>query len=191
MAKMHKDEITVLKSLMIEIDTDNLMLVTMQYHVEPREDGKVDRSKSKYRWLARVMPKTEVKDIIKFCWADENRLNRWKWPNDTWPYYIYAGESDNRTIGSWLATKLNKIQKWEDGVKQLYGWKKKTPSHPVAEYVKKAMYVHSGYTADNGDTVDLTDKDALLKHIGQNLFHPQVKDIVKYANENPPKDAIA
>ena len=191
MAKMKKDEATLLKSLMIELDDSTVLLATQQYHTEPREsDGKPDREKSRYIWIARVMAKDDVQSMAKWCWADENRLNRWRWPNSDsfWPFYVLAGGDDNRAAATWLLNKLKKIMTWEDGIKQIYGWKKETKSHPVGEYVKKAMYVHDSYKADNGDILDLTDKEALLKHIGQNLVHDGVKDIVKYANEHSPKE---
>lgn len=191
MAKMKKDEATMLKSLMVELDDNNVLLVTHQYHTEPREsDGKPDREKSRYIWISRVMAKDDVKKLAAWCWADENRLGRWKWPSldKAWPFYICTTGDDCKAAGSWLLTKLNKIVSWKDGIKQIYGWKKETKGHPVGEYSKKAMYVHEGYTADNGDVVDLTDREALLKHIGQNLVHAGVKDIVKYANEHPPKE---
>lgn len=192
MAKMKKDEATMLKSLMVELDDNTVLLVTQQYHTEPREsDGKPDREKSRYIWISRVMTKDEVNAWAKWCWADENRLGRWKWPGteNAWPFYLLVNkDGDCRAASSWLMTKLKKLMAWKDGIMQIYGWKKETKSHPIGEYQKKAMYVHEGYTADNGDIVDLTDREALLKHIGQNLVHAGVKDIAKYATEHPPKE---
>ena len=192
MAKMKKDEATLLKSLMVELDDKTVLLVTHQYHTEPREsDGKPDRDKSRYIWISRVMTKDEVQRIAKWCWEDEHRLNKWKWPGaeNAWPFYLLAGNGDDcRSISGWLLTKLKKIVSWKDGVKQIYGWKKETKSHPVGEYCKKAMYVYDSYKADNGDIIDIDDKESLLKHVGQNLIRPGVKDIVKYATEHPPKE---
>lgn len=192
MAKMKKDEATLLKSLMVELDDNTVLLVTHQYHTEPREsDGKPDRDKSRYVWISRVMAKDEVNAWAKWCWDDEHRLGRWTWPGteQKWPFHLLVNkDGDCRSVSSWLMTKLKKLMPWEDGIKQIYGWKPKTKSHPTAEYIKKAMYVHDSYTADNGDVLDLDDKEALLKHIGQNLIRLGVKDIVKYASEHPPKE---
>lgn len=102
MAKMKKDEATLLKSLMVELDDNTVLLVTHQYHTEPREsDGKPDREKSRYIWISRVMTKDEVNAWAKWCWADENRLGRWKWPGteNTWPFYLLVNkDGDCRAV---------------------------------------------------------------------------------------------
>ena len=180
MAKMRKDEIAVLKAFMVELDPKTVMLVTYQYHSELGDNGKCDRSKTLYRWLSRVMTKEEVQNTIEWCWKDENRLNRFRWPNDKLPYYFAAEYSENNCVAGFFATKLKKLISWEDGVKQMMGYKisrnkkkKPSPRNP------KLSYAILGYTADNGDIVNLNDREALLKHVGQNLYH---------ANKPDPKD---
>ena len=52
--------------------------------------------------------------------------------------------------------------------------KRPEPRRPELEYAILA------YTADNGDIVNLNDREALLKHVGQNLYHankPDLKDL--------------
>ena len=167
---MLKDEVSVLKSVMVQLDSETAVLVSLQYHVEPGENGKTDRSKSKYRWLARVFKLADLKSKIEWCYRDENRLNRFKWPDDPDPWYICAGgDSENRRIGDWLATKLKKIQTWENGLKTLDGWETKTKKRQ-AGYNASAKYDTDDYLDPAGNKVSLKDKDELLKHVGQNLY---------------------
>lgn len=173
MAKMLKDEMSVIKSVMVEIDPDTVVLVTDQYHTEKNDLGKVDRSKSEYRWLARVMTKAEVKKMIDWCYADENRLNRWRWPNDKSKFYVAPADSQNSKVGNWLENKLKKIRTWDYGMKVFKGWETQTAKRQEG-YNPAAAYVVDGYVADNGDIVSITDREALLKHVGQNLLAPHL-----------------
>lgn len=170
---MLKDEIAILKSVMISIDDDTAVLATLQYHTEENPTtGKLDRSKSKYRWLARVFKLEDLKAKIKWCMQDENALAKFKWPDDNSPWWICAAnDSNNKTIGKWLATKLKKIKKWDDGQLLLNGWQPKTASRKEGRYNTAAKYEITGYITDAGETVSLDDKEALLKNVGKNLYH--------------------
>lgn len=174
---MLKDEITVVKSLIISLNDDNdtnmmdgdAILVTRQYHTEPNEFGKVDRSKSKYRWMARVF---KVKDLVaKINWMreDANRLNKFKWPDDPWPWHVCSGYPEHWKIADWLTTKLKKIRTWEEGQMFLKGWETKT-KHRDAGYNDNAKYDVDGYLDKDGNSVSLTDRNALRARIGQNLI---------------------
>jgi len=177
MSKMLADEIQVIKAVSMEVDSDTVLIATLQYHTEVRDDtGKLDRSKSFYRWAARAMKKNDVKDEIKARMADDKRLERGKWLDETLPFYLCIGnDSRNAAIANWLNLKLKKIVTWDAGQKILQGWKKKTAKTAEGFY-PNAAYRIDGYTAANGDIVDLNDKDAILKHINQNLFAPVRKD---------------
>lgn len=169
---MLKDEIAILKSVMISIDDETAVLATLQYHTEENPaTGKLDRSKSQYRWLARVFKLEDLKAKIKWCMQDENALAKFKWPDDKSAWWICAAnDSNNKTIGKWLATKLKKIKKWDEGIDILNGWQSKTASRE-GRYNAAAKYEISGYTTDAGEVVSLDDKAALLKNIGKNLYH--------------------
>lgn len=166
---MLKDEITVVKSVMLSLDQDTAMLVTYQYHTETNEYNKVDRSKSKYRYMARVFKVDDLVTKIKQMREDANRMSKFKWPDDPWPWYICAGYPENWKVADWLACKLKKIKTWEDGQKVLAGYKSGTKTR-IAGFNDKAKYDLEGYLDNKGNTVSLTDKDALLKLIGQNLI---------------------
>ena len=175
MAKMLKDEIQVIKAVMMELDNDNVVLVTQQYHTETNpETNKVDRAKSLYRWVARPMTKDSLKKMIAGYLDDANRLNRGKWPDDKLDFFLCIGNgSENWRIGNFFQNKLKKLRTWEYGQKVINGWEAKTANRDEG-YNPSAKYVIEGYVADNGDKISLTDKDALLKHIGENLIAPQI-----------------
>ena len=169
---MLRDEIALLKSMMVELDDDNVLLITMQYHVEEGANGKIDRSKSLYRWIGRAMSKAEVESTIARCFEDKNRLTKFTWPGDKLSYYLCIGNgSECYLAGKWLKTKLNKLRSWDYGVKVMNGWSPATKTKPES-YNDNAKYVVDGYTCDNGDVISILDREALLKHIGQNFTAP-------------------
>jgi hypothetical protein len=172
--QMLKDESSLLKSMMIRIDDNHILLVTQQYHTELNDQGKTDRSKSKYRWLARVFTDDSLKDLIKTMYDDANRLNRFRWPNDPDPWYICVGNDSTNAIGAnWLSMKLKKLRTWEDGLKFLDGWQTETKKRE-AGYNLAAKYETEDYLMENGEKISLKDKDALLKCVDQNLYKPQI-----------------
>lgn len=175
MARMLKDEMAVTKGIMIDLGNDNILFVVQRYHTERNEDtGKVDRSKSLYSWVARVTTRQEILDKISWCMDDKNRLNRFKFKNDPYPYYLAVGNSsDNAAFANFLTNKLKKMDSWEDGMKRLNGWETQTANRQ-AGYNANAKWMVKGYKADNGDMVDLDDHESVLKCIGQNLFADQV-----------------
>ena len=166
---MLKDEVSILKSLMIRLDDNTAFVVTYQYHTERNEYGKVDRSKSKYRWFARVFKIDNLINKIKWLCEDANRLNKFKWPNDPWPWYTCAKYPENYSIASWLSTKYKKIYSWEDGQKILNGWETKTANREGG-YNTSAKYEIDDYLDESGNIVSLSDKNALMKRVGQNLI---------------------
>lgn len=169
---MLKDEIAILKAVMMQVDDNTAMLVTLQYHTEKNPDtGKLDRSKSYYRWLARVFKLDDLKAKIKWCMQDENALAKFKWPGDTSPWWICAAnDSNNKTIGKWLNTKLKKLKTWNDGQLALKGWQSKTAKRE-AGYNEAAKYETEGYLTESGSTISLTDQKAILENVGKNLIY--------------------
>ena len=173
MAKMLKDEMQVIKSIMVEVDPNTVLLLTQQYHTEEGDNGKVDRSKSQYRWMGRIMEKDEVTKTIQWCLDDQNRLARWRWPNDKLSYYICINNgSECSNAGHWLLTKLHKLRPWDIGLKYFKGWKPQTKAKPEA-YNTNWGYAVDNYVCDNGDVICLTDREAVLKHVGQNVTVPR------------------
>jgi hypothetical protein len=171
---MLKDESQLLKSVMIKVDDSTILLVTEQYHTEKNDFGKVDRSKSKYRWLARVFNVDELKQYIFDLYDDSKRLERYRWPKDPDPWYICNdNDSTNGTIANWLSLKLKKAMTWENGIKKLDGWETKTVCRD-AGYNLSAAYDTEDYIDENGQLVSLKDKDALLKRVNQTLYKARI-----------------
>jgi hypothetical protein len=76
---------------------------------------------------------------------------------------------------NWIRLKINKAISWEDALNLMKGFKKDTDksSETFGQYVVRnpsSVYELKGYTCSNGDTIDIDDKDALLAHVGQNIY---------------------
>lgn len=168
---MKADEMQILKCISMKLNDEVAAICTYQYHVTkvPGPDGKMknDRAQSAYRWLTRIVKIEDIKKHMKWCLQDENRLSPWMWPDDpSWKGKIFTKDSTNYKCYEFLHLKLKKLLSWEDGQKALNGYKRADDA-----YNKNAAYVIDGYTASNGDTgISLADKDALLSHVGQNLW---------------------
>ena len=166
---MLKDEIQNIKTLLISLDSSTAVLVAYQYHTETNEYSKVDREKSRYRYIARVVKLDDLASTIKDLSSDAKRLVKFKWPDDPWPWYTADKYPEGWKIASWLNTKLKKIRSWEDGQKILAGWKNKT-AHKPEGFNASAKYEVDGYLDSDGNSVSLTDRDTLLKYVGKNLI---------------------
>ena len=168
--KMKADEMQIKKAVYNKVSDDVLLVATYQYHVE--EDpatGKKDHSKSKYRWLARAYSVPELKERIRDLSSDAKRLEAWHWPDDpSWDKKMFTNDSTNYAAAKWLTLKISKALSWDEGMKILNGWDKKTSSA-----CPKNAYDVKDYVATDGSTVDLTDRDAILKHVNQNFFKPK------------------
>jgi len=167
---MKPDEMQILKAVSIKLSDDVLLIATAQYHTEKNPDtGKNDRSKSRYRWLARVYDIHALKAEIQEMFSDAHRLEEWKWPNDpSWPGKMYTKDSKKYDGARWLNLRVNKAVEWEDGLRVFAGER-----YLDGKVNLGASYETEGYKADNGDIISLKDREALLKHVGQNLFRPQ------------------
>lgn len=170
---MLKDEITIIKALCVNVTDDVAMLVTLQYHTEQNNSGKVDHEKSKYRWYARIVKTPEFQAEIRKLMDDSVSMNKHFWPKDPDPWCICINNSNtNKNAARFYALKLRKAVSWEEGLERLKGFTPKTAKKPGG-YNQNAVYETTGYKADNGDVVDLTDKEALLAHVGQSLYKVQ------------------
>lgn len=166
---MLKDEMEMLKAVSMKVDDNHIMIATEQYHTEKTDDGKRNSKKSMYRWFAKVLSIDDWNAKLEDMFSDEKRLEKYKIPNDTLDYCLVCNKSStNYSVASWLETKIKKALPWNEGLERLKGFKKKTDKRE-AGYNKIAAYDVVGYTAENGDVIDITDADALLKHVGQNL----------------------
>jgi len=172
MAIIKSDEMCLLKAASIKLADDIGLIYTLQYHTE-----KGDRSKSKYRWLGRVVKISELKnEVIEFK-KPENRMNPWMWWNDpTWTGKILSKDSTLGAAADFFRMKLKKMQSWEDGLKTLNGYnKKKSLEEKVEVYEDVKMYDTEDVNVEGGGTVSLKDREALLKLVNKNLY----KDVVK------------
>lgn len=170
---MLKDEVSICKAVCMKIDEDTGLLATLQYHTERNDQGKIDHEKSKYRWIARVFKMADMKAEIINLKSDENALKKYRWPDDPDPWFICVNNgNDGRCAAKFYMTKMNKIKSWEDGQEVLKGFVTKTAKREEG-YNTNAAYATDAYTATNGDTLDLTDKAALLAHVGQTLYRNQ------------------
>ncbi len=166
MSMMKSDEMQIVKCVSMKVSDDIALLATLQYHTEKNDQGKVDRSKSTYRWLARIEKIEDIKKRIADMKSDANRLSSWTWPDDpTWNGKIFTKDSTNYVGASWLETKLKKLVSWEDGQKQLNGFKR-----CLNEVKPSAKYETEGYQDPDGNEVSLTDREALLKLVGKNVW---------------------
>lgn len=161
---MKPDEMQILKAVSLKPAEDVLLVVTYQYHVEnDPATGKKDHSKSKYRWLARAYSIPELKLRIQDLNSDAKRLLPWTWPDDpTWDGKMLTKDSTNYDAARWLTLKLSKALPWDEGLKFLNGWDKKQNG-----FNANKKYDLKGFTATDGSTLDLDDKDAVMKHVNQ------------------------
>lgn len=171
------DEMQILKGQLVEVSPEVVLLATYQYHTEKKDDidgVKTDRTKSRYRWIARVFKKEDYEAEVRRLMSDECRLGRFKWWDDpTWDGYVMSNDSDNLSIARFMGVKLKKLRPWEIGMKIFDGWSNATKTRPEG-YNKNARYETEGYTTPTGEVVSLTDKDKLLALVGCTL----AKDVV-------------
>ena len=172
---MLKDEVSVVKAVMMEVTDNVIFLVNEHYHTEVNpETGKIDRSKSFYRWVGRADTKENYRKLIAWYMDDSRRLERGKWPDEPTPYFFCVGKgSENWRIGNYFETKMKKLRSWEDGQKRLHGWETKTVNRDCG-YNPGALYVIEGYKDPDGNVVDILSKEEVLKHVGQNLIAPHI-----------------
>jgi len=178
---MHKDEMEILRAASTKLDPETVFVMTYQYHTEKDPDdptGKKNlRSASRYRMLGRIEKLSDLEAKMAELRRDENRLFAWKWPDDpSWDGSIlYAKDATNAGRSNWIRLKINKAIPWESMLLLMQGFKKDTDksSRTFGQYVVRnpgAAYDVKGYTCSNGDTIDIDDKEALLAHVGQNVW---------------------
>lgn len=178
---MHVDEIEILRALSAKLDDDTLFVITYQYHTEkdPSDPaGKKNlRTASRYRMLGRVEKLADLEARMADLRKDQCRLSDWKWPDDpSWPGKIlYSKDATNAGRSNWIRLKISKAVPWESAVARMRGFKKDVDrkSRTFKQYVVRtpgSEYDMKGYTCSNGDVIDIDDKEALLAHVGQNIY---------------------
>lgn len=168
MSMMKADEMQCVKCTSMKLTDDVVMFVSYQYHTEKNDLGKVARDKSTYRWLAQIMKLEDAKALAAKMRSDAERLKPWRWENDpSWSGKMYTKDSTNLAGSDWILTKLKKLTDWELGQKHLKGWQ-----DCKQDYKPSATYDTEDYICPDGSKVSLTDKEALLKHVGEILWKP-------------------
>lgn len=182
---MKADEMVILKAVSFKLDDETMCIATYQYHVEHDEaTGKVMRAKSRYRWLARVMKIADVREQVAWHHDDCRRLEKWKWPDDpSWDGCIALNDSSNEKASAWLACRLKKLVDWEQGQKLLRGWKAREQ-----EYSRSSAYELDDYQTEDGEMISLTDREALKKQVGKNLWKEMLRNVKARAREKVIED---
>ena len=183
---MRPDQMEIVRAVSVKLDEDTVLVLSYQYHTEKDPDalphpitGKQpnNRAKSRYRMIGFVAGVKEIKSQVETLRTDAYRTKEWKWPADpNWSGSIlYMKDSTNYAFANWLRLKLRKAVSWEDGQRLMRGYKKQTDkgSQDFGKYVvftPNAVYDMKGYSCQDGSTVDLTDREALLAKKGQTLW---------------------
>ena len=157
---MKQDEIEIMRAMSAYLDKDTIFVLTYQYHTEKDQTEpsgqKNDRSKSRYRMLGRIMKKADMEEAVYRMHSDENALKPWIWPDDpSWNGRIlYMYDSNQKAFSNWLAR-----------------FAKSTPeSEKYVRLNPNSAYIVKGYTCSDGDVIDITDRETLLKKVGQNVW---------------------
>ena len=178
---MFVDEMEILRAASAKLDPETVFVMTYQYHTEKDPDDpngkKKLRAKSRYRMLGRIEKLQDLEAKMAELRRDENRLSPWKWPDDpSWDGKIlYAKDASSAGRSNWIRLKINKALSWDNMLLLRQGCKKDTDkkSRTFGQYVVMtpgAAYDTKGYTCSNGDVIDIDDKEALLAHVGQNVW---------------------
>lgn len=178
---MKKEEMEILRAASAKLDPETLFVATYQYHTEkdPGDPaGKRNlRAKSRYRLLGRVEKVADLEAKMAALRADESRLGPWKWPDDpSWDGSIlYSKDATNAGRSNWIRLKISKAVSWENMLRLMKGLKKDTDksSPTFGQYVvetPQAAYDPKGWSCSNGDVIDVDDREALLAHVGQNVW---------------------
>ena len=193
---MKKDEMEIMRAACLELDPETVFVVTYQYHTEKDPDdpeGKRNlRAASRYRTLGMIARKTDLEALALDANRMENRLRPWKWPNDpSWAgCVLYMKDSSMAGFANWLRLKLKKAIPWEDGIRLLAGYKKDTRkgSPTFGKYCifnANAVYDLKGYETASGEKIDLDDREALLRHVGENVWKEIRMKLVGWYNASP------
>ena len=178
MAIIKPDEMTLLKSTSFKLNDDVVALLMYQYHTERNEFGKVDHSKSKYRYLLVIDTIANFKALAQRLLSDECRMERFQWPNDYEKWYLYYGHGRTEEIGNWLNKQMKRANAWEKGQKVLEGWSF-TATNPEGSFSPTSMYHTDNYVNAKGETISITDLDTMLKHIGETFIRQKTEESSK------------
>lgn len=182
---MKNDEFEIIRAVSVDLGDGLMFVLSYQYHTELGENGKNDRSKSRYRMLGRVERREDWEAKYLDLFKPENRLSPWKWPNDpSWNGSIlYMKDSTNAGFSNWIRLKLMKVVPFDVYSRVIRGYKKDVDGVKAAKKAGKklttdeiysvfnpgSVYETEGYLCDDGTVVDVSDAEALKSKVGQNL----------------------
>ena len=173
MSTMKKDEMSILKSIMIRLDENDtdpvLMLVAHRYHTERGDNGKIDKAKSEYQFIMKAMKQSDWQKVIDLAHG-QTMLEQFTWENDKWHLFVNK-DSTNYAVGRWIYNKSQKQVDWDTGLKCLGGWKKATAKKVENVSIKDA-YLTDEYVTPSGEKISITNKEAVLKHLNELCIRP-------------------
>ena len=143
----------ILKSLSVKLSDSVTFILTYMYYTD-----RMNKDNNQYRYEGIVVNNEDFRGTIRKMEASPNLP--WKWgfsiPEE---FTMYYHSDTNREGARFLNARLEKsLDDFDEFLKK------------ANENVVK-RYPLSGYVSQNGDAVDITDKEALMKMVGQSLAH--------------------
>ena len=92
-------------------------------------------------------------------------------------------DSSNDKASAWLNCRLKKLVDWEQGQRLLKGWK-----NIDQDFSRAAEYDTEGYQTEDGQTISLTDREALKKQLNKNLWKELPRNVKAKAREKALED---
>lgn len=182
---MKNDEFEIIRAVSVDLGDGKMFVLSYQYHTELGENGKNDRSKSRYRMIGRIETKQTWETMLAENFKPENRMNSWKWPDDpSWNGSIlYMKDATNAGFSNWIRLKIMKCVDWDVYLRLVAGYKKDVDGFRKAKkdgrklttdeiysvFNPGAVYETEGYSCTDGTTVDVTDRESLKSKVGQTL----------------------
>lgn len=180
MAIIKPDEMALLKATSIKLNNDVVALVTYQYHTEKNEFGKVDHSKSKYRYMVVIDTIANFKALAQKLTSDEYALGRFQWPGDFEKWFFYYGHGRAEEVGNWLSKQIRKANSWDKAQKILEGWTF-TASNKDGKFFPNSKYLTDNYVNSLGEAISITNHEEMLKHIGETFIRNKGEESKKKA----------
>ena len=178
---MKQEDMEILRAASARLNPSTLFVITYQYHTEKDptdpKGRRTVKAASRYRMLGRIEKIADLEAKMAELRRDENRLSPWKWPDDpSWAgNMLYSKDATSGGRSNWIRLKINKAVSWENLLLLMQGFKKDTDkdSRTFGQYVVRtpgAAYDTKGYSCSDGGVVDIDDREALLAHVGQNVW---------------------
>ncbi len=143
----------ILKTLSVKLSENTTFILTYMYYAD-----KMNKDNNQYRYEGIVVNNDEFEGQIRKMEATPNLP--WKWgfniPND---FTMYYHNDTNREGATFLKARLKK------SISDFDEFLKKANENPVKRYPL------NDYKLLDGTTIDITDKNALLKICGKSISH--------------------